>query len=411
MAVDFPSSPTVGQTFTSGGVTWLYDGVKWTSTSAATGLYLPITGGTLTGDLILNRDAQVALGAATLEQVQARGSGANRIINGDMRIDQRNQGAAGTATGVYTVDRWVYGGTVVNKGSWARGGAGGQLTALGFGNFLGFVSSSAYTPLAADSFHFQQRIEADMVSDFCWGTPNAQAVTLSFWASCSLTGTFGGSIRNDTGTRSYPFTFNIPTASTWTQFVITIPGDTAGTWVMSGNGEALRVYFDLGAGANFRGTAGAWTAGDIRGVTGAVNIVGTNGAALNITGVKLELGSTATPFNRKTTQESLADCQRYYQQFGGATNAHLGAGYCASTTVAAISVRASTTMRATPTVTGSSGAGFTVNGVTSTSLSAAVVPCPDGFQLNITTPASLPASSGATALIIAGNWLSVNAEL
>ena len=72
MAVDFPSSPTVGQTFTSGGVTWMWDGVKWTSTSAATGLYLPITGGTLTGDLLLNRDAQVALGAATKEQVDAK---------------------------------------------------------------------------------------------------------------------------------------------------------------------------------------------------------------------------------------------------------------------------------------------------------------------------------------------------
>ena len=71
-AVDFPSSPTVGQTFTSGGVVWMWDGVKWTSTGAATGLYLPITGGTLTGDLILNRDAQVALGAATKEQVDAK---------------------------------------------------------------------------------------------------------------------------------------------------------------------------------------------------------------------------------------------------------------------------------------------------------------------------------------------------
>ena len=72
MAVDFPSSPIVGQTFTSGGVVWMWDGVKWTSTGAATGLYLPITGGTMTGDLILNRDAVVPLGAATKEQVDAK---------------------------------------------------------------------------------------------------------------------------------------------------------------------------------------------------------------------------------------------------------------------------------------------------------------------------------------------------
>ena len=72
MAVDFPSSPTVGQTFTSGGVTWMWDGVKWTSTGAATGLYLPLAGGAMQGDLILNRDAQVALGAATKAQVDAK---------------------------------------------------------------------------------------------------------------------------------------------------------------------------------------------------------------------------------------------------------------------------------------------------------------------------------------------------
>ena len=410
--IDFPASPTVGQIFTAGGVTWTWDGSKWTGNGLNVA-YLPLIGGTMIGPLTLQGNPAGNLDAAPKQYVDVLSAGYplgdNRIINGDMRIDQRNGGASGTAIGIYTIDRWVYGGTVVNKGSWARGGAGGQLTALGFGNFLGFVSSSAYTPLAADSFHFQQRIEADMVSDFCWGTPNAQAVTLSFWASCSLTGTFGGSIRNDSATRSYPFTFNIPVASTWTKIVITIPGDTAGTWVMSGNGEALRVYFDLGAGANFRGTAGAWTAGDIRGVTGAVNIVGTNGAALNITGVKLELGGVATPFNRKTTQESLADCQRYCYRVGAPTLQSLGAGYSPTATLAGIIVSFPVTMRVNPTMSVSSGAGFTVNGAATTNVAAAANGV-GGMQVNLTTSGQ-GAGAGVTANVTANNWIGFDAEL
>ena len=135
-------------------------------------------------------------------------------------------------------------------------------------------------------------------------------------AYSTLTGQFGGVIANaKTGTRVYPFSFNLPVANTWTKISITIPGDTAAGWTMSGNGIGVVVRFDLGSGANFRAPAGAWTtgAGDIRGATGDVNVVGTNGANFSLTAVKLELGGVATPFNRKTIAQSLLDCQRYYQ--------------------------------------------------------------------------------------------------
>ena len=148
------------------------------------GAFVPIAGGTMTGDLILNRDAQVPLGAATLEQVNARGAGDNRLINGDMRIDARNNGASGTATGVYTVDRWLWNGSIAaqtGKGVWGRNVNGGTATA-GFPYYLGFTTpSSGYAPLASDTFEscssdrsrFRQQILA-------WGTPSAQPVTLSF---------------------------------------------------------------------------------------------------------------------------------------------------------------------------------------------------------------------------------------
>ncbi len=309
MALDFPSSPTVGQTVTLGGVTWTWDGVKWTAAGTGTGIYLPLTGGTMTGDLILNRDAQVALGAATKEQVDARGAGDNRLINGDMRIDQRNNGAAGTATG-YTVDRWTFTGTQASKGTW-QGIA--SAPAPGFPYALFFASGSAYTPLATDTFFFAQPIEADMISDFQWGTANAQPVTLSFWVNSSITGTHSGSIGNYAGTRAYPFTFSNPIANIWAKVVVTIPGDTAGTWVMSGAAGALSVHFDLGSGANFRGPAGAWGSANANGANGAVKVVSVSSAQFLVTGVKLEIGSVATPFNRQSLAKSMADCQRYYE--------------------------------------------------------------------------------------------------
>ena len=320
-----------------------------TKAYADSGAFVPITGGTMTGDLILNRDAQVPLGAATLEQVNARGAGDNRIINGDMRIDQRNNGASGTAggPGTFPVDRWKYFCTTTARGSWGR-----NLNAIagpsGFPYYLGFQSSSAYTSAAGDNIQINQPLEADMISDFAWGTPSAQSVTLSFWTYSSLTGTFGGSLVNYAGTRSYPFTFSLPAASTWTKIVIAIPGDTAGTWVSSGNAGSLALTFDLGCGSTFRGSASVWASANYFGATGAVSIVGTNGATFYVTGVKLEIGSVATPFNRQSLAKSLADCQRYYQTgntmclgWCGGAGAQVGGGDFAYPVV----------MRAAPTLT------------------------------------------------------------
>ena len=243
--------------------------------------------------------------------------GDNRIINGDMGRDQRNNGASGTAAG-YTVDRWQYSSNLTGKGAWQRFVAGPSLIALGFGYSLGFTSSSAYVVATGEYARFLQIIEADMVSDFAWGSANAQPVTLSFTVNSSLTGSFGGSVTNAAGTRSYPFAYSIPIANTWTKIAITVPGDTTGTWVMSGNAGSLVVNFGLGAGATVSGAAGAWTGGSLASATGSVSVVSTNGATFFVTGVKLEIGSVATPFNRQSLAKSMADCQRYYQKIGGA---------------------------------------------------------------------------------------------
>ena len=344
--IDFPASPTVGQQFTAAGVTWVWDGVKW----AASGLsvaFLPLAGGNMSGPIVLAADPAANLQAATKQYVDGGRLGDNRLINGDMRVDQRNGGAAGTAINTYTVDRWQYLASQATKFTWGRSAS----TVSGFPYYLNAQSSSAYALLTGDYFVFEQPIEADMVSDFAWGTASAQPVTLSFWAGSSLTGTFGGVVRGGSGSgRSYPFTFQITTANSWQKFAITIPGDTAGTWVLSGNGAGVSLFFDLGSGATNRAPANAWTTGLYVGANGAVNVVSTNGASLGITGVKLEIGSVATPFNRQSLAKTLADCQRYYYQ-GVPPLKGLVSGTLPSTALSRLSCRHPVTMRAAPTIT------------------------------------------------------------
>jgi hypothetical protein len=235
----------------------------------------------------------------------------NRIINGAMEIDQRNAGASVTVTtGDYTLDRWAALATATSKYS-VQQNAAAVTPPAGFINYLGVTSLSAYSISSSDAFWLAQRVEGLNVADLAWGTANAQTVTLSFWVRSSLTGTFGGSIQNSARDRSYPFTYTISVADTWEQKSITIAGDTSGTWLTT-NGIGLRVLIGLGVGSTFSGTAGAWAGSDFRGATGATSVVGTNGATFYITGVQLEIGSTATPFERRLFNQELANCQRYY---------------------------------------------------------------------------------------------------
>jgi hypothetical protein len=281
----------------------------------------------------------------------------NRIINGDMRIDQRNAGASGTAN-QYTVDRFGYFGAAASKGTWQQNAASVTPPA-GFTNYLGFTSSSAYTVGAAEQFNLYQPVEGFNVADLAWGTANAKTVTLSFWVRSSLTGTFGGSIYNSALNRSYPYSYTITNANTWELETIVIPGDTSGTWLTT-NGVGLYLNFSLGAGSTVSSTAGSWAAGRYDSATGATSVVGTNGATFYITGVQLEPGSVATPFERRSYGAELALCQRYYSKSFAASLAgpvaadytgNMGWGQSIESAAVSTSVRFPVEMRATPTVT------------------------------------------------------------
>ena len=243
----------------------------------------------------------------------------NRIINGDMGIDQRNAGASITPTSAqYSVDRWQCFLTQASKYT-IQQNAGSVTPPAGFTNYLGVTSTSAYSIISSDFFMFRQAIEGLNVADLGWGTANAKTVTVSFWVRSSLTGTFGGTLMNSAANRSYPFTYTISAANTWEYETITIAGDTSGTWLSNTN-TGVYLQFGLGVGTDLSGTAGAWTGtSNIFSATGATSVVGTNGATFYITGVQLEVGSTATSFERIDYGRELLLCYRYFQKLNSPT--------------------------------------------------------------------------------------------
>ena len=239
----------------------------------------------------------------------------NRIINGAMVIDQRNSGGLITnpTNQQYLVDRWQYEATQTSKVN-IQQNYNSVTPPVGFTNYLGVLSNSAYSIVATDIFDVRQMIEAFNVSDLGWGTANAKSVTLSFQVYSSLTGTFGGALKNSNQDRSYPFTYSIPVANTWTTISVTIAGDTSGTWINNTNGVGIRVVFGLGVGSTYSGTAGTWSGSNYYSATGATSVVGTNGATFYVTGVQLEVGAQATSFDYRPYGTELALCQRYYEK-------------------------------------------------------------------------------------------------
>ena len=240
-------------------------------------------------------------------------SNRNKIINGDMRIDQRNAGASVSGIAVYPVDRFradedTDGATSCQQVSDAP---------AGFNYSLKLTTTTADASLGAAQFcRVIQRIEGYQTADFGWGTAYAKTVTLSFWVKSSLTGTFGGALSNSATNRGYGIEYTINSDNTWEYKTITIPGDTSGTWLTT-NGIGIRLDFGLGIGTDYStATAGSWTAASNAMTTttsGLVSLIGTLNATWQITGVQLEVGSVATPFEHRSYGDELALCQRYYE--------------------------------------------------------------------------------------------------
>lgn len=242
----------------------------------------------------------------------------NRLINGNMNIDQRYAGASVTPTGnQYTLDRWQAVLTVASKYAVRQTPSATETgyavrVGAGFTNYLAVTSASSYAVQTTDTFCINQLIEGNNVSDLAWGTTSAATVTLSFWVNASATGTYGGSLANGAANRSYPFSYTVNAANTWEYKTVVIAGDQTGTWAAT-TGTGMYVRFGLGSGSTYSGTVNTWQVGNIVQPTGTTSVVATSGATFYVTGVQLEKGSIATSFDFRDYGRELIMCQRYYE--------------------------------------------------------------------------------------------------
>jgi hypothetical protein len=319
----------------------------------------------------------------------------NRIINGDMRIDQRNGGASKTINAplaIYTLDRWL------TRGETTDGVYTVQQVTDGGKRWLKATVTTADASIGAGQLYFVgQIIEGYNVADLLFGTASAKTFTLSFKVKSSVTGTFGGSVANHGTARSYPFTFTIDAANTVEEKTITIAGDTAGTWKID-NTEGLQVWWSLGIGSTFKGTAGSWATASYFGATGALDLIGTLNATFQITDVQIEEGTIATPFERQPIGAELALCQRYYEKSydlttaPGALTTNGQSYWVAPGTLGRFSLLFQTRKRAVPTVTSYSyttgASGVVRNTSTNTDVSVSTVNTGEQATLLIFTAAS-----------------------
>ena len=276
----------------------------------------------------------------------------NLIINGNMQIAQRGTSATGiTSSGYYVVDRFQHG--IGSMGTWSISQSTDVPTGQGFANSLKMDCTTAdASPAVSDTLIVRQKIEGQNLQQLKKGTANAEKVTVSFWVKSAKTGTYILELDDRDNTRDICQSYTIDTADTWEKKTLTFDGDTTGAFD-NDNNSSLWLSFWLGAGTNFTsGTlATSWTSRtDVNRAVGQVNLADSPSNYINITGVQLEIGDTATPFEHRMYSQELAMCQRYYEYQGGFFFAHL---YNVSNTVVNISF--AVPKRAAPTLTRDSG--------------------------------------------------------
>ena len=277
----------------------------------------------------------------------------NIIINGSMNIHQRG----GTSTGEgYVLDRWHIWSNPTGKHTVSQD----TETPVGFKYSMKWTSASAYTPSSGNYFYTGQKIEGHNWDKLEYGTANAKTITISFWARSSITGTWSGIVKNNAQDRTYPWEYTISSADTWEYKTVTVPGCTDGTW-LSGVNAGAWIYFCIGSttsGTTYLGSANSWQNSNLIGTTGSNSLVNTNGATLYITGVQVEVGSYATPFEHRSYGKQLEECQRYYQIMNEGPNKYVcNGGFFGTTTIVGFQPLR-TTMRTTPSLWQTTGTSY-----------------------------------------------------
>jgi hypothetical protein len=244
--------------------------------------------------------------------------GRNVIINGAMQVAQRGTSVASINSNSYnTADRYraFFQGTVA--GTWTQSVENDAPTGSGFRKSLKMLCSTAKTPLDTSSvLDIHQNIEGQNLQQFLKGTASAKPFALSFWVKSNVTGTYVASLSDSDNTRTVSAQYTISASATWEKKTIIFPADTTGTFNNDNDGS-LRTQFYLVAGTQFSsGTlASTWESTTNANVAvGQVNVAAATNNYWQITGVQLEAGAVATPFEFEDIGTTLQKCQRYYEQ-------------------------------------------------------------------------------------------------
>ena len=299
--------------------------------------------------------AKLADGAVTGGKVGFATGRRNLIINGAMQVAQRGTSFTGVSTGTYQLDRWksLFSG-VVSVGV----ATVSQSTDApdGFSHSYKLEVTTADTSLDPwAEYVFQQRFEGQNLVSLKKGTAAAESVTVSFWVKSNVVDTYTLEILDNTnGSRHINKSYTIDTANTWEYKTITFEGDTAFA-LNYNNNLSLEVNWGLGAGTNFTSSGSLQTSwgslSQTRRKVGQVNVFANTSNTWQITGVQMEVGTTATPFEHISYAEQLRACQRYYIQGGGPAYADLlgGQGFNITTTLCSMKTYLPVVMRAQPT--------------------------------------------------------------
>ena len=281
-------------------------------------------------------------------------SNRNLLINSGMQVAQR--GTSSSSAGYQTVDRFRFTSSDMDQLAFTQ--SQDTTGPSGFTNSYKLTVTTPETTTEAEEQLFMfQAIEAQNLQQLGYGTAEAKQLTLSFWVKSSVTGAYCVAFYQNDGNRLITSTYSISSANTWEYKTITIDGDTSGT-INNDNGAGLELYFFLSVGPDRKTTDstswGTW-AGAKFGYGQVADVAATSGATWQITGVQLEVGDTATPFEHpRSYGDELARCQRYYEKLGasGANGnyAGLAVGYSGSTGTGGSFLISASPKRVSPTV-------------------------------------------------------------
>lgn len=287
-------------------------------------------------------------------------SNRNLIINGAMQVAQRGTSSTITSSVYSNVDRFS-----INRdfptGVTSISTSQDSDAPSGFANSLKIEPDQARTAAlsSADRLFLNYNIEAQDLQHLDYNTSSAKTLTLSFWIKSNLTGVVSLEISADDSTDAnyqyYHESVTINSADTWEYKTVSIAGNVNNP-INDDNGSGLGITWVLAAGPVFTGGTfgtGSWhdtTAGD-RASSSNIDIYSSTSNYVSLTGVQLEVGDTATPFEHRSYGDELARCERYYQQWtGGGTTPYFATGRNHSSTMSIMSLTYRTEMRGRPTL-------------------------------------------------------------